>query len=233
VLGLWDLRAEREIPAPPPLSLARSAERLSARQDDVFFVQIGAMDGERFDPLHPLVTRHGWRGLLVEPLPDLFAALRDTYRGRPGLAFENAAIAEAEGERAMFRVPMPVVEAGDAPEWAVGLGSLYRDRNALGRPALAPHVVEERVRCLTLDGLLERHAVDRIDVLQIDAGGADFMILGQLDWRRHRPAVVHLEVCNLPPGEQQACAALLAAQGYRLAPGDGSGDLLAVEEALA
>jgi len=37
------------------------------------------MDGAAYDPLHEFVARYGWRGLLVEPLPDMFEQLRRTY----------------------------------------------------------------------------------------------------------------------------------------------------------
>jgi FkbM family methyltransferase len=234
-----DVLAADAIPTPAaaaaaervPLPLPVLAQRLTERQGRVFFVQIGAMDGVRFDPLFPLVTRHGWHGLLVEPLPDLFAELQRTYRDRDGLAFENAAIADADGERVMFRIPTGRIEENGLPDWAVGLGSLYANRNALGWPELAPHVIQEPVRCLTLPALLAKHHVDRIDVLQIDTEGADFAVLMQLDWRHFKPSIIQLEICNLAGEEKNQCRALLAGHGYRIA--EGNNDLLAVHETLA
>jgi FkbM family methyltransferase len=228
--------AEPLCPAPAtaeraPLPLPVLAQRLTERQPGVFFVQIGAMDGVRFDPLFPLVTRHGWRGLLVEPLPDLFAELQRTYRDRDGLAFENAAIADSDGERVMFRIPPGRIEENGLPDWAAGLGSLYADRNALAWPQLAPHVIQQPVRCLTLPALLAKHRVERIDVLQIDTEGADFAVLMQLDWRRFRPAIIQLEICNLAADEKTRCRALLTGHGYRIA--EGNNDMLAVHETLA
>jgi FkbM family methyltransferase len=223
-------RAQRAAP-PLSLSLPECALRLTERQQaGVFFVQIGAMDGMRFDPLYPLIARHAWTGLLVEPMPDLFAELLETYRDRSGLTFENVAIAEVEGERAMFRIlPRTIAERG-LPAWAIGISSLYPDRNALGWDDLAPHVVRQPVRCLTLAALLDRHEIDRIDVLQIDAAGADLMILEQLDWRRFRPSLVQLEICNLTAAEIESCRSLLSARGYHLA--EDGGDLLAAHQTL-
>lgn len=39
---------------------------------DVFVLNIGAMDGVSFDGTRPYVDRYGWRGLFVEPVPELF-----------------------------------------------------------------------------------------------------------------------------------------------------------------
>jgi FkbM family methyltransferase len=227
--------APARVPAPaaaqwPTLSLPECAEQLTARLGQVFFVQIGAMDGTRFDPLYPLILRHGWTGLLVEPLPDLFAELLETYRARSGLVFENVAVAETEGERTMFRILPRTIADKALPDWAVGISSLFPDKNALGWSDLAPHVVEERVRCLDLPALLAKHRIDRIDVFQIDAAGADLMILAQLDWRRFRPSLIQLEICNLTADEKDACRSLLSGHGYRLA--EHHGDLLAAHETL-
>src|SRR5262245_37291248 len=53
--------------------------KLKRNTSDIFFVEIGAMDGISFDPLYKHVVSNGWRGLLVEPLPDLFEQLKETY----------------------------------------------------------------------------------------------------------------------------------------------------------
>src|SRR5437762_11064199 len=68
-----------------------------------FFVQIGANDGIRVDPLRPSVLRHRLRGLFIEPLPDLFERLVDNYAGHMGLLFENCAISDHDGTQRMYR----------------------------------------------------------------------------------------------------------------------------------
>mmetsp|Transcript_79962 Transcript_79962/g.213973 ORF Transcript_79962/g.213973 Transcript_79962/m.213973 type:complete len:161 (-) Transcript_79962:841-1323(-) len=59
-----------------------------------FFVEIGANDGKFADPLFEKVNAWKWRGLLVEPLEDVFRLLKQNYAHLPGLSFENSAIAE-------------------------------------------------------------------------------------------------------------------------------------------
>lgn len=190
----------------------------------MFFVQIGAMDGVSFDPIHPLVTDLGWSGLLVEPLPDLFERLQTTYEGVSGLMFENCAVADHTGSVDLFRIPPEVVERGDLPEWADGVSSLFNDRNVLGGhkasaedwAVIQRERVAQSVRCMTLTDLLERHAIDHIDLLQIDTEGADWMVLRQVPFERLRPAVIHMEHYNLPDAERHQAIDLLLKWEYAI-----------------
>jgi FkbM family methyltransferase len=196
-----------------------------ARSPDVFFVEIGAMDGVAFDPLYEAVLKHRWRGLLVEPLPDLFAQLTRTYAGREGIILENVAVAETAGTLTMTRVKPDAVVHGLVPSWAKGMSSLFDDRNGLAGHRISgedfekirPHIVRETVRCDTLDNILRKHDVAKIDILQIDVEGYDYQVLKQVDFSRFQPTVIRMEWCNLPQEEKQSSRALLRRRGYRTA----------------
>src|SRR5262245_37464793 len=47
------------------------------RGRDVFFLQVGANDGLMDDPIHFLVRKYGWCGVLLEPDPQLFKRLKE------------------------------------------------------------------------------------------------------------------------------------------------------------
>src|ERR1700709_1800114 len=64
---------------------------------DPFFVEIGANDGQAFDQVGPLAREHGWRGVMVEPVPHIFTRLQQTYADQPGVRCENVAVADREG----------------------------------------------------------------------------------------------------------------------------------------
>jgi FkbM family methyltransferase len=203
-------------------TLESLVDLLRQSQPDPFLLQIGAMDGVRFDPLFPIVSAGGWHGLLVEPLPDLFERLVENHRGRAGLAFANVAVTEEAGTRSIHRVDPRAIAEGRTPEWAIGISSFFTDRNSLGGVLTSPEdfarvkpfVVRQEVRCVTLAELLAAHRIERIDLLQIDTEGYDYRILRQLDFARYRPAVIHLEHYLLPEDERKACFALLLARGY-------------------
>jgi FkbM family methyltransferase len=198
---------------------------LQATTPEVFFVQIGAMDGVSFDPLYQYVIRYGWRGLLVEPLPDLFEQLKRSYSSHPGMIFENVAIAEKPCSKEMYRVPLDAVEHGLVPIWAKGISSFFNDRNALGGvriPAesfeqIRPYITTQSVACDTLPHLLERHHVRKIDVFVMDVEGYDYQVLRQLDLERFVPRVIMMEWSNLPDGEKALSLSLLRRHGYHTA----------------
>ena len=122
--------------------------------------------------------QYSWSGLLVEPLPDLFARLQHTYRNAQGLIrFANVAITDPEQECEMIRVPPEVVDAGDAPDWALGVSSFFESRSAVGGVGASRQDFETyveklertRVMCVTLPDLLEQYEVAKIDWFQVRA----------------------------------------------------------------
>ena len=184
------------------------------RKTDVFILQIGAMDGKTFDPVHEYITRFQWSGLLVEPIGEHFENLKHNYENYVNIALANVAIGEKDGSTIMHRVSSENIAAEHVPKWGPGLASFYTDRNALAFEGVKPFMQEDEVNCLTLPSLLKQHKISKIDVLQIDAEGHDYHILKQLDFRIYKPMVIHLEIVNLPKAEQTACKKLLDEWGY-------------------
>jgi FkbM family methyltransferase len=203
-----------------------------------FFLQVGAMDGKRFDPIFAFVRHYGWRGIALEPLADLFADLSRNYAGSAGVTLVNAALADQNGERSMLRVRRKAVRDGAVPAWAEGLASFYPERNALGgvgvpaelRETLLANARAEAVACVTLRTLAERHDLPRIDLLQVDAEGCELEILRQVEASAYRPAVIQLEHWALPLGERGELLGILGRQGYLARMGES--DVLALQPDL-
>jgi FkbM family methyltransferase len=178
------------------------------------FVQVGSHDGRTDDPLFATVIGRAVRGLLIEPIPELFQRLTATYAERPDLIFVNAAVAEDEAGRELYWVsPMP----GD-PIWVDQLGSFSRDivlSHADWVPGLADRIRTVRVECRTLPSLIEEHRFSRIDLLHIDAEGSDFAILKTVDFEAAwSPRSVLYEQKHL--GDERGSAIeLLHNNGYR------------------
>jgi FkbM family methyltransferase len=202
--------------------------RWLAARDTFTIVQIGAYIGDTpNDPLYGFLRAtlpgHPNRvAVLVEPVREYFDALRVAYRGLPTVRLENVAIAEEEGERDFFRLPpdMDPTEHGHM-EWLAQLSSLRPDRferydDHEGRKALLHQFsTVERVQCWTLDQLLERHGLDHVDLLQIDAEGYDYEILRTIDFSQLRPRFINYERVLLHEDEP-ACRAMLTDVGYVL-----------------
>jgi FkbM family methyltransferase len=207
-----------------------------SRHGGVNFLQIGAMDGVAFDPIRAFVTRFGWHGILVEPIPDLMERLKINYAANDGLVFAPIAIAESSGCRKMSRVRAGAVQEGVLPIWADGISSLTPERTPLCGKKLTPeqarlvddHLDTIDVDCLDFETFEKKYGVESFDVLQIDTEGYDWNILGQINLGKHSTLCVHMEICCLPPNEIDEALAYLRSMNFACYAMEDGQDLLAL-----
>ena len=174
--------------------------RVFGGQRDGFYIDVGAG--------HPVADnvscwfyQKGWRGIIVEPQPDL-VALYETIRPRD--IRECCVLGRSEGEvtfHAVERLHGFSTIVAEFAEKAAGFGA---------------HFVTRKVPMKTLAALCETHAVGEIDFLKIDVEGAEAEVLAGGDWTRHRPKVIVCEA--LAPGSLaenwHAFEAFLLARDY-------------------
>lgn len=209
----------------PHESFHAVTNKILAKQTLPFALQIGAMDGVKFDLLHPHLSRGGWRGLLVEPVGDMFSALQNTYTRQPHLQLVNCAIGDHDGFLTLRRIAPIAVTAGLVGDEALGMTTSMDNRSPLNNPKLLARFPEVRDRlliettapCLTLPSLLDRYAVTAIDLMMIDTEGADWMIARQLDLARYAPQLICLEHTSLSETDRSACVMHFLHHGYRAA----------------
>jgi len=188
----------------------------ASRARDVSFLQIGAHDGKTDDKLYDLIQRHGWWGLLVEPVPYLFERLVANHAGNPRLKFENSALASSDGTVTFYRLrqtddPMPY--------WYDQLGTMNREvilKFGHEIPDIENYLVEERVASISYETLLRKYDVSKVDLILIDTEGSDLEVLRQIDFKRHRPQLLIYEHAHLSSSDGRAAVDLLASQGYRV-----------------
>lgn len=194
---------------------------------ELTFVQVGAFDGITKDPLHKYIQKCGWRGVLIEPQPRPAAQLRDLYRDNDRIVILQAALDYRSGKRTLF-----TVESDNVPPWAHGMASFQRDnivKNAYLIPGLEAMIKEITVNCITFADVMRNLSSDRLDLLQVDAEGADGYILSLFPFDRVKPAIIHWESKNLTKLQQEEALDLLGRQGYRFAR-SGEEDMLAVRD---
>jgi FkbM family methyltransferase len=197
-------------------------------RSSIFFVQVGSNDGLNGDPLHNLIKGNPrWKGVFIEPVRYTFDRLRSNYNGDDRFVFENIAISESVGEVDFFYVSEDAkAKLGQLPYWYDQLGSFDREhivKHLEGR--LEPFIVKERVKCETLNHVLSRNRVSKIDLLHIDVEGFDYNILAQVDFLRYRPDVILFEHRHLTSNNKRNAVRLLKSHGYTL--GEFGGDTLA------
>jgi len=192
-------------------------------------VQLGAFTGRtENDPLYEALSRRlrvvEGTLLLVEPVDAYFQELVRNYQSLPGARFENAAVAEKDGEASIYRLAVDPV-AHSYPEWLAQLSSLKEERigplwdryeqNPDYKKFYLEHRIKETVRCLTFQSLLERHALGRVDLLQMDVEGYELEILRTINFQAAGIRFVNFESVLLQDRKPEA-ERLMHGQGYEL-----------------
>jgi len=210
-------RMPEEPPTPDPILEAALAPWLDR---PLFFVNVGASDGVSNDPLYPFILKYGWRGLLVEAVPHVFELLEKNYAGLGGMLFENVLVSDQS-------IPfhhLPEAYCRERP-WARQIGSMDLERvrwalTYIAKEGIFPGAAFEDLQRITssdlpaatLPSILARHDVQRFDVLNLDAEGADLDILQSLDLERYgvRAAIVETR----PHFHDDAVARWLGERGF-------------------
>jgi FkbM family methyltransferase len=179
-------------------------DRLDPLRSDFFFVQVGANNGEDHDQINAMIRRYNWRGILLEPQPDVFADLVRNYAGHDRLIFENAALGYSDGEQEFWTVP------GEH-----GLGSF--DKGVLRRSGFHDSETKQLlVKTVSAQTLLAKHAVGHIDLLQVDAEGFDFEVIKMFLAAGSLPTVINYEHLHLSDTNRRSCVAWLGGLGYKM-----------------
>lgn len=184
------------------------------------FVEIGANDGQRLDPLSNYIVKDDWTGVMVEPVPYVFERLRRHFEGNGRIAVENAAIADREGSRPFYHLAEAAGDEGGAPIWwydAIGSFErehLYKHESVI--PNLESRVRQIDVECMTVGDLLRKHGMDAVDLILIDTEGYDAEIVGSIDFDRIRPRLLIYEHHHLADEARADCERRLRGLGYEL-----------------
>jgi FkbM family methyltransferase len=200
------------------LILPRIVGAFADAYPEAVFVEVGSNDGEQHDHLRPHILAQRWRGVMVEPVPYVFERLRANYADVDGVALENAAIADRDGQLPFFhlRDASPEERAG-LPDWYDGVGSFDRQAilsHAPQMPDIAERIVELEVPALTFASLLARHGIERPDLVVIDTEGHDWEIIKSIDLSAHGPRLLIFEHFHLSRDDRASARAHLETAGY-------------------
>jgi FkbM family methyltransferase len=166
--------------------------------DGGVFVEAGGHDGYTQSNSYFLERFRGWRGVLVEPMPEMAEQAR---RNRPGSRLFQCALVgpEDDGKRIEmeFGDLFSKVRAGRDDEWVKnGLVLGWREHRV------------EAVPARTLSSVLEEAGLAKIDLLSLDVEGHEAQVLSGLDLSRHAPAWLLVEMHDLEAGREQIGRAL-------------------------
>lgn len=183
------LRLERE--ALGDDSLSRPAlHELDVKLDtiigkrDGFFIEAGAHDGFTQSNTYWLERFRGWRGLLVEPMPEMAAEAR---LSRPEATVVQCALVPAGDPRTQIRMRfgdlMSMVDGAKEADWpSLGTTLGWRD----------PYEIDVDAR--SLSSILDEIGATEVDLLSLDTEGFEGPALQGLDLERHAPRYLLVEI---------------------------------------
>ena len=173
------------------------------KNDDIFFLEIGAFDGKSFDGLYKYTRRNNWTGIFVEPILQYFNLLQLNFENIENKFFENSAITEENGSYEIRRII-------SNKKWAKGASSLVN--NSINKRF--PYFLDN-VNGITFDTLVKKYDIKKIDVLQIDTEGSDLKILEQI-LPKFKPKFVSIEQRHLKYPDKMKVKKILKGLGYHI-----------------
>lgn len=113
------------------MHLDRLLRELARNSSKVFFLQIGANDGKRFDPIWDFVNanRETVSGVVVEPVQEYFEELQNHYHDFTNIVAINAAIHNTKQRMDMYVVDPKKTSGFDA--WVKGIASFNANHHTL------------------------------------------------------------------------------------------------------
>lgn len=165
---------------------------------DGHFVDVGAYDGVQLSNTWPLATL-GWKGLAFEPLPENAERARQNYLGLDVAVAEIAIMSQAGKCRLYPSGPGSTTQT-----------DLIDHFNAIGGELDPANYI--MVEAQTLSYALWVYGWPaEFDLLSIDVEGAEGDVLAGLDFEKHRPKMIVVEMTR----ELESIEQLLDGQQYQ------------------
>jgi FkbM family methyltransferase len=192
------------------------------RNRTVNFIQVGASDGLRNDPIREFVVRDHWRGVFVEPLPGVFEILKFNYRktaAKRQLKFVNCAVSSEPGstlklwsfcDELLKKLPL------EQRLRLLRKSSLERKHVEKYLGSHSPEMIQAiNVECLTFSELLQKHFPSdwKLDLLVLDVEGRELELIGSIDFDSNCPSAILYESIHLD-ADSDRLRHCLENQGY-------------------
>lgn len=214
-------------------------------KETITVVIVGANDGKINDPIYDFIKVHPSRFkiILVEPNAALIPILEENYKFHPAKIIANCAVGYGESITLFSikkdywpRCQPAYAKQRNWPEYRAptGVTSSHREhvikyiRKYLPTTSEEEAIEEFIVPCMELSDLLDSSgSSSSLDVLQIDAEGADDQVLYSSNIEETKPTLIYFEIKNMSMDNKTEITDWLANLGYFLI--NQGGDVLAIK----
>ena len=185
--------------------------------DNIKFIQVGSNDGVQNDPLRKYILQNkSWSGVLIEPVPKIYANLQQLYANDTRVKVLNCAVSDSGTNKLdFFYVHEDALFLGKGlPAWYNQLGSF--DKNNIIKHfdgLLEPYIVSESVQVKSLNTIAEEFG--SFDFLHIDAEGHDYQVLNSLNLTIYQPRLILMEFKHLTKDQLELMVEKFNKHGYQ------------------
>ncbi|NET76666.1 FkbM family methyltransferase [Okeania sp. SIO1F9] len=174
--------------------------------DNGFFIEAGANNGISQSNTVFLERYRNWTGVLIEPIPDLVKLCR---HNRPRCVVENYALVPFNYDR--DEIDMHYCNLMSLVKQAMSEEEVKKHiKRGCELQKIETYVV--KVPVTTLNFILEKHKVKRIDLLSLDVEGFELQVLQGLNFNQFRPRFMLIEVRQ---GQRQKMDSFCNSVSYR------------------
>jgi FkbM family methyltransferase len=175
------------------------------------FIEIGTSD---FDTNLEFIETGGWKGIMVEPSPPFNKIMQEKINNckfYKNIILEGCAISDFDGH-------VEFAVAKDIEGWQRGISTVISDNHQghclYSHPENKTNNYERiiKVRCITLDSLIEKYNVTSVDYLKVDTEGHELNIFNNYSWSV-KPTFIKSEIKHI---DEQKLRDILNTQGYRV-----------------
>lgn len=187
------------------------------------FIQVGASDGLRWDPVRRFIIRDKWNGVLIEPLEPVFNMLVNNYAyvKQNNLKFENCAISEKNGSIMFWSYSEDFLNSLSIEVKLFYLRKSSLDKAQVEKSLLGIKNSDKIIRSYEatskpLSEIISKYFPNNdVDLVFIDAEGFDDHVIRTINFEKCTPTAIVYESHNLGD-RNDAIEDYLSKKGYTI-----------------
>ena len=179
---------------------SRFLDTLLNQMKNGFFVESGALDGEKFSNSLFFEIHRNWNGILIEPHPGSYQILRSKHRK----AFSVNSCLSTYSYPAKIPIALDVAPA---------LSRFDKIETDLGRQRKNKVAKVKMIQCFPLYSILLACGRTNIDLFSLDIEGAELDVLKTIPWTKVDIKVLLVEYEHIKEGKK-ALVDFLTSKGY-------------------
>ncbi len=174
------------------------------------FVELGAMDGIIYSNTKYFEDTLGWKGILIEPVPENFKKL---IKNRPDCIYYNCAVGMRN--KALY------LGKGATAGMLHTMSDIFKNEWHAGSNKQEQYEVE----CKPLSAIFSETGCDKVDLLSLDVEGGELEVLQTIDWSKVEIRLILFELDDYDQEKNEACREIMIKQGFKFKKRIGNNDL--------